>query len=187
MYSAIRMGNIVNNVNKYGLNDYYCQYIYYYGRTIHMEPQDENILQALQRDGRLSNQQLATEIGMSASACWRRVRALEASGVITKYCALVDREKTGHMLSAILYVSLERHDVHNVKAFVSSVQSRPEILECLATTGDADYHLRVVTKDMQSYNRFLDDFLMRLAGVRQVRSNVVLKEIKMDVALPFSG
>ena len=150
-----------------------------------MEKQDEKILVALQKDGRLSNQQLAADVGMSASACWRRVKALEASGVIAKYCALVDREKSGHMLSAILYVSLERHDAKNVKAFVDSIKSRPEILECLATTGDADYHLRVVTKDMQSYNQFLDDFLMRLAGVRQVRSNVVLKEIKMDVALPF--
>ncbi len=150
-----------------------------------MEKQDEKILAALQKDGRLSNQQLAADVGMSPSACWRRVKALEASGIITKYCALVDREKSGHMLSAILYVSLERHDAKNVKAFVDSIKSRPEILECLATTGDADYHLRVVTKDMQSYNQFLDDFLMRLAGVRQVRSNVVLKEIKMDVALPF--
>ena len=150
-----------------------------------MEKQDEKILVALQKDGRLSNQQLAADVGMSPSACWRRVKALETAGVIAKYCAVVDREKSGHMLSAILYVSLERHDAKNVKAFVDSIKSRPEILECLATTGDADYHLRVVTKDMQSYNQFLDDFLMRLAGVRQVRSNVVLKEIKMDVALPF--
>lgn len=152
-----------------------------------MDVQDEKILKALQADGRLTNQQLAQDVGMSASACWRRVRALEQAGIITKYCALVDREKSGHSLSAILYVSLDRHDVKNVSAFVASIQSRPEILECLATTGDADYHLRVVTKDMQAYNDFLDNFLLRLSGVRQVRSNVVLKEIKMDVALPFEG
>ena len=150
-----------------------------------MEAQDEKILKALQGDGRLSNQQLASDVGMSASACWRRVKALEASGVITKYCALVDREKSGHIFSAILYVSLDRHDADNVRNFVKSVQRRPEILECLATTGDADYHLRIVTKNIESYNHFLDGFLMRLSGVRQVRSNVVLKEIKMDVALPF--
>ncbi len=150
-----------------------------------MDAQDAKILKALQVDGRLTNQQLAHDVDMSPSACWRRVKALEKEGVITKYCALVDREKSGHTLSAILYVSLDSHSEKNVKAFVASIKSRPEILECLATTGDADYHLRVVTKDMHTYNHFLDNFLLRLSGVRQVRSNVVLKEIKMDVALPF--
>ncbi|HHL42868.1 MAG TPA: Lrp/AsnC family transcriptional regulator [Hellea balneolensis] len=149
-----------------------------------MEAQDAKILKALQRDGRLTNQQLAHDVGMSISACWRRVRALEEAGIITRYAALVDREKAGLHLSAILYISLERHDAKNVKAFVNSVTRRPEILECLATTGDADYHLRVVARDIQSYNAFLDEFLLRLPGIRQVRSNIVLKEIKMDVALP---
>ncbi|PHR59774.1 MAG: AsnC family transcriptional regulator [Robiginitomaculum sp.] len=152
-----------------------------------MKQFDDKILKALQRDGRLTSQQLASEVGMSASACWRRVKALEESGVILKYCALVNREKSGHTLSAILYVSLDRQNENNVQNFVQSIQGRPEILECLATTGDADYHLRVVTKDLKAYNYFLDNFLLRLSGVRQVRSNMVLKEIKMDVALPFDG
>ena len=150
-----------------------------------IEKQDERILARLQQEGRLTNQQLAEDVGMSASACWRRVRALEDSGVVEGYAALVNREKAGFATSAILHVSLERHDVKFVDEFVSRVMARAEVLECFATTGDADYHLRVVVRDMAAYNRFLDEFVFRLPGIRNVRTNVVLKEIKTSVALPF--
>ncbi|MCP8939082.1 Lrp/AsnC family transcriptional regulator [Alsobacter sp. SYSU M60028] len=152
-----------------------------------MERQDERILARLQQDGRATNQLLAEQVGMSGSACWRRVRALEEAGVITGYAALVDREKAGFAMSAILHVSLERHDAQFVDEFVSRVSARPEVLECFATTGDADYHLRVVVRDMHAYNEFLDRFMFRLPGIRNVRTNVVLKEIKAKVALPFQG
>ena len=151
-----------------------------------VEKQDERILARLQQEGRLTNQQLAEDVGMSASACWRRVRALEDAGVVKGYAALVNREKAGFATSAILHVSLERHDVKFVDEFVTRVQARAEVLECFATTGDADYHLRVVVRDMAAYNRFLDEFVFRLPGIRNVRTNVVLKEIKTSVALPFS-
>jgi Lrp/AsnC family transcriptional regulator, leucine-responsive regulatory protein len=150
-----------------------------------LEKQDEHILAQLQKEGRTTNQQLAEDVGMSTSACWRRVRALEDTGVITGYSALVDREKAGFTTSAILHVSLERHDAKFVDEFVSRVTERAEVLECFATTGDADYHLRVVVRDMKAYNAFLDEFMFRLPGIRYVRTNVVLKEIKTSVALPF--
>jgi DNA-binding Lrp family transcriptional regulator len=150
-----------------------------------IEKQDEHILARLQREGRTTNQQLADDVSMSTSACWRRVRALEETGVIVGYAALVDREKAGFATSAILHVSLERHDAKFVDEFVSRVTSRAEVMECFATTGDADYHLRVVVRDMHAYNEFLDEFMFRLPGIRTVRTNVVLKEIKTSVALPF--
>lgn len=150
-----------------------------------LEAQDERILHHLQADARATNQQLADAVGMSASACWRRVRSLEETGVVQRYTALVDRERAGFAMSAILHVSLERHDVTFVEQFVSRVKARPDVLECFATTGDADYHLRVVARDMNAYNRFLDEFMFRLPGIRHVRSNVILKEIKTEVALPF--
>src|SRR4051812_37484412 len=137
------------------------------------------------RTGRRSNRDLAADVGISTSACWRRVRALEDSGIITRYAALVDREKAGFATSAILQVSLDRHDEKFVTQFVSRVKRRPEVLECFATTGDADFHLRVVVSDIAAYNRFLDDFMFKLPGIRQVRTNVILKEIKYEVALPF--
>jgi DNA-binding Lrp family transcriptional regulator len=150
-----------------------------------IEGQDRRLLTHLQKDGRRSNQDLADDVGMSPSACWRRVRALEESGIITGYAALVDRERAGFLTSAILHVSLERHDTAFVTQFVSRVKRRPEVLECFATTGDADYHLRVVVADMAAYNRFLDQFMFKIPGIRHVRTNVILKEIKCDIALPF--
>ncbi|WP_426611603.1 Lrp/AsnC family transcriptional regulator [Bradyrhizobium sp. McL0616] len=150
-----------------------------------IEDQDTRILAHLQKDGRATNQQLADEVGMSTSACWRRVRALEETGVIRGYAALIAREQAGFAMSAILHVSLERHDAKFVDEFVARVTTRREVLECFATTGDADYHLRVVVQDMAAYNRFLDEFMFRIPGIRHVRSNVVLKEIKTSVALPF--
>src|SRR6478752_7521323 len=143
-----------------------------------IEVQDMRILAHLQRDGRATNQQLADEVGMSTSACWRRVRALEETGVIQGYAALIAREQAGFAMSAILHVSLERHDAKFVDEFVSRVTRRREVLECFATTGDADYHLRVVVRDMDAYNKFLDDFMFRIPGIRHVRTNVILKEIK---------
>jgi Lrp/AsnC family transcriptional regulator, leucine-responsive regulatory protein len=152
-----------------------------------IESQDRKLLRELQRDSRRSNQQLADDLAMSASACWRRVRALEEAGIVTRYAAMVDREKAGFATSAILHVSLDRHDEKFVTEFVSRIRRRPEVLECFATTGDADYHLRVVVSDMAAYNRFLDEFMFKLPGIRHVRTNVILKEIKYDIALPFEG
>ena len=150
-----------------------------------IDPLDGRLLHQLQQDSRQSNQQLADSVGMSSSACWRRVASLEASGVIVRYTALVDREKAGFAMSAILHVSLDRHDEQFVSQFVLRIQKRPEVLECFATTGDADFHLRVVVSDMAAYNRFLDEFMFKIPGVRHVRTNVILKEIKYDVTLPF--
>ena len=150
-----------------------------------IDPLDGRLLLQLQQDSRQSNQLLADSVGMSTSACWRRVAALETSAVIVRYTALVDREKAGFAMSAILHVSLDRHDEQVVSQFVLRVQKRPEVLECFATTGDADYHLKVVVADMAAYNRFLDEFMFRIPGVRHVRTNVILKEIKYDVTLPF--
>jgi Lrp/AsnC family leucine-responsive transcriptional regulator len=146
---------------------------------------DGRLLLQLQQDSRQSNQQLADRLGMSTSACWRRVASLEAAGVIARYTALVDREQAGFSMSAILHVALDRHDEKFVSEFVVRVRKRPEVLECFATTGDADYHLRVVVSDMAAYNRFLDDFMFKIPGIRHVRTNVILKEIKYDVSLPF--
>ena len=146
---------------------------------------DQMILDALQRDSRLTMQQLAERVGMSSSACWRRVRSLEEEGGIDRYAVLVNPRKAGFSLSSMTHVSLARHEEKNVENFVREVQRHPEVLECFATSGEADFHLRVVVEDMDAYNKFLDNFIFRLPGVSQVRSNIVLKEIKADTALPF--
>jgi len=146
---------------------------------------DRAILAELQRDSRLTMQQLAEKVGMSSSACWRRVRSLEESGVIDRYAVIVNPAKAGFALSSMTLVSLARHEERSVENFVTEVLRHPEVLECFATSGEADFHLRVVVEDMEAYNKFLDDFIFRIPGVSQVRSNIVLKEIKADTALPL--
>ena len=150
-----------------------------------LNDKDRAILRELQKDSRVTMQQLASLVGLSASACWRRVRALEESGVIERYAVQVNARKAGFMLSSMTLVSLYRHERQHVDNFVAEVLRHPEVLECFATSGEADFHLRVVVEDIDAYNRFLDDFIFKLPGVAHVRSDIVLKEIKVDSALPF--
>ena len=150
-----------------------------------LSKKDRAILVELQRDSRLTMQQLAEKVGMSSSACWRRVRSLEETGVIDRYAVIVNPGKAGFSLSSMTLVSLARHEERNVEDFVKEVRRHPEVLECFATSGEADFHLRVVVEDIEAYNKFLDDFIFRIPGVSQVRSNIVLKEIKADTALPL--
>ncbi len=124
---------------------------------------------------------------MSTSACWRRIKALENDGTISRYAAIVDPQKAGFGLSSMVHISLARHEQENVDNFVHEVSRHPEVLECFATSGEADFHLRVVVADMDAYNAFLDEFIFKLPGVSQVRSNIILKEIKSDTALPFKA
>lgn len=146
--------------------------------------QDRRLITLLQADARISNQELADSAGMSASACWRRVRALEEAGVIASYRAIVDPAKAGLSFSAVVHVALLRHEVDHVTTFISHVAGRPEVLECFATTGEADYHLHVVCRDKDAYNEFLEHFLFRLPGIAHVRTNLVLKDIKVHGAVP---
>jgi DNA-binding Lrp family transcriptional regulator len=130
-------------------------------------------------------QELGDRVGMSSSATWRRVRALEDSGVIDRYAVIVNAKKAGFGLASVVQVSLARHEQSNVDQFIREVLQHPEVLECFATSGEADFHLRVVVENIDEYNRFLDEFIFKLPGVSQVRSNIVLKEIKADTALPL--
>lgn len=150
-----------------------------------MDRSDREILNTLQREGRISNQQLAERVGMSTAACWRRVRALEQAGIISGYCAQLERSELGLELCAFVHVSLSRHEKASTASFEAAVRHRPEVLECFATTGDADFILRVVTANIASFDQFLEEFLFELAGISQVRSNICLRELKFETALPL--
>lgn len=150
-----------------------------------IEEQDRKILRALQADGRISNQELAERVGMSASACWRRVRALEEAGILLGYTARIDPPAAGLAFHAVAHVTLTRHMEGHVETFIREVGARPEVIECFATTGEADYHLRVLCADLDAYNLFLEGFLFRLPGIATVRTNLVLKEIKRAAGLPL--
>lgn len=147
---------------------------------------DKRILTVLQQDGRLTNQQIAEQAGISPAACWRRMRALEEKRVINRYSALLNRKALGLNFSIFVHVSLSRHRTENVKRFEQAVMARPEVLECHATTGEADYMLKVVTKDIESYDRFLEEFLFTQPGIDHVKTNITLREIKLETRLPLA-
>ena len=143
-----------------------------------LDDRDLRILTLLQRDCRMSNADLADAVGMSASALWRRVRSMEDAGVIARYGAVVDPEKMGLGFQAIVLVHLTRHDPDKIVEFIRAIESCAEVQECYATTGQADYHLRVLCRDLQAYNHFLEDFLFRLPAVASAQTNVILRAIK---------
>ncbi len=143
-----------------------------------LDKHDRALLRELQQDCQISNQALADRVGLSASVCWRRVNALEKSGIIRRYSAIIDGTAAGMGFQAVVYVTLTRHESSHLQNFIAAVERREEVLECLATTGDADYHLRVICADLAAYNRFLEDFLFQLPGIANVKTNLILKEIK---------
>lgn len=148
-----------------------------------MDTFDRHILRILQQEGRMSNQQLADEVGLSAAACWRRVNALENKKVIRKYAALVDSDAVQQGMCVLVMVSLLRHSVDETKAFEAAMRICEEVLQCYAVTGNADFVLRVMVADIKAYDRFLNDKVFPLEGISQVHSNFALREIKCETAL----
>lgn len=149
-----------------------------------IDDRDRRLLRLVQRDCRLSTAEMAEAVGMSTSACWRRLRAFEEAGLVTGYRAEVDAAQAGLGFQAIVHVQLTRHDPDRLTEFIRAVEGREEVMDCFATTGQADYHLRVLCRDIAAYNQFLEDFLFRLAGVQSAQTNVVLREIKRSSAVP---
>ena len=155
-------------------------------KTPTLDEIDRRILVELQRDGRLTNQDLAGRIGVSASPCWRRVRALEEAGVIKGYAALVDPAALGLNVSVFTQVSLERQEKKALQVFETAVGEWPEIMECYLMTGDADYLLRVVVPDLAAYERFLMARLTRIRGIASIKSSFALRSVKSRTALPIA-
>jgi Lrp/AsnC family leucine-responsive transcriptional regulator len=147
---------------------------------------DRKILETLQADGRLSNQELADRIGLSPSPCLRRVRALEESGFLIGYRALVDARKLGLTLTALIHISMDRHTPERFDNFEAAIRDIPEVLECLLITGqDADYQLKVVVRDMDAYQELLLQRITRITGVTGVHSSFVLRKVVDRAALPI--
>jgi Lrp/AsnC family transcriptional regulator, leucine-responsive regulatory protein len=146
---------------------------------------DRRILEQLQADGRLSNQELAERVLLSPSPCLRRVRALERSGVIQRYAALLDPLQVGLGLLAYVSVKLEKRGKMPVDQFTRAVQGWPEVVACFSMTGDMDYLMRVQVEDLAHYSRFIMDKLLKQPGVIDIRSNFVLERVKETTALPL--
>jgi Lrp/AsnC family leucine-responsive transcriptional regulator len=148
---------------------------------------DTKILTELQRDGRLTNVELAQRVHLSPTPCLARVRALEESGVIKRYVTLLDAGTVGLGVSVFINVTLEKQAEPAIEAFEATVKRFPQIMECYLMTGDADYLLRIVVPDVETLQHFIADELTRIPGVARIRSSFALKQVKFETALPIAA
>ncbi len=155
--------------------------------TSKLDRTDRRILELLQENGSLSNLELAERVGLSPSPCSRRVKALEDSGLIQGYRALLDARKLGLDLLALVNISMDRHTPERFDNFESRVKACPEVLECYLITGQsADYVLKVIVRDMHHYQEFLLGTLTRIDGVSGVHSSFVMRKVVDRTALPLN-
>ena len=146
---------------------------------------DRQILRALQQDGRISNQDLADRIGLSPSPCLRRVRALEESGIVTGYRALIDAKALGYTLMALIYISMDKHTPERFEHFENEISQFSEVQECLLITGqDADYQIKVIVRDMDAFQELLLNRINRIQGVTGVHSSFVLRRVVDKMSVP---
>ncbi|NLU02280.1 MAG: Lrp/AsnC family transcriptional regulator [Pseudomonas lundensis] len=148
---------------------------------------DVRILTALQQDGRITNQTLADQIGMSASPCWRRVRQLEEHRYIQGYRAVLDRRKIGLGVMVFVRISIGHHSEAEAKKFEAQVMLLEDVVACYSIGGDADFLLQVVARDLDSFADFAMSVVRRLPGIKEMQSMFVLKEIKPFVSFPVKS
>lgn len=153
---------------------------------IKLDAIDRRILSALQRDGRLTNVQLAEEVGLSPSPCLRRVRLLEEAGIIRGYHAALDRTEIGLGLTVFVGIKVERHHDSEASRFREAIQSLAEVVACHIVSGETDFLLQVVVPDLAAYERFLMGTLLKLKGVVDIRSNFALQTVKGQTPLPLN-
>jgi Lrp/AsnC family leucine-responsive transcriptional regulator len=147
---------------------------------------DLQILRVLQKDGRISNQDLADRISLTPSPCLRRLHTLEGSGLIIGYRAMLDAKKLGLSLMALVLISMDKHTPERLSNFEAKIVEIPDVLECLLITGqDADYQLKIVVKDMDAYQELLLNRITRIEGVTGVHSSFVLRRVVDKTALPL--
>jgi len=153
-----------------------------------MKPLDEKdvgVLRLLQEDGRMANARLAEQLAMSEASCWRRLNRLLEDGVIQGFQALLNRKALGFGVLSFVQLSFSQHSEETTEIFENIIQASPNVLSCHNTTGDDDFLLQVVAKDLDDYSRFVEKVLRKIPGVVSIRSNISLREIKSSSRLPL--
>ena len=148
---------------------------------------DKHILDALQKNARLSNVELADLVGLSPSPCLTRVKALTESGIIKRHVTLLDADKLNLALNVFIQISLEQQSEILLEKFEQTVTALPEVLECYLMTGDSDYLIRIAVADVNALREFILNHLTRIKGVSNIRSSLALKQVKYETALPISS
>ena len=149
-----------------------------------MDKVDRAILFELQRNGRLTNQELSERIAMSPSPCLRRVRALEKSGLITGYCAIVDQQKFGYPINVFVSIKLDKPSETIMHEFELNIELIDDVMECYLMTGSHDYLLRVVCKSLQSYEHLIRHTLTNLPNIASIESSFAFGQVKRKSTLP---
>lgn len=150
-----------------------------------LDATDIAILNLLQRNAAASVAEIADQVGLSQSPCWRRIQRLEKDGFVRERVAVLDRRKLGLNLEVFTQVRFFREQPDTLTNFEAAVRSAPEVVECHMLMGDVDFLLRIVTHDVESYERFLRNTLAVLPGVRDIRSTISLSTIKSGQVLPL--
>jgi DNA-binding Lrp family transcriptional regulator len=151
-----------------------------------LDTTDLRILDELQRDGSLSNVELARRVHLSPSPCLVRVKALEKAGIITRYVALADSTALGLSLNVFISISLKSQDKESLALFERRIAEHDEVMECYLMTGDSDYLIRVVVADIGALERFILEQLTPIPGIEKIRSSFTLKQVSYKTALPLS-
>jgi len=153
--------------------------------TTQLDPTDLQLLQYIQRDGRISNTRLAEQINLSETPCWRRWKRLEEEGYIEGYRGVLSRDRLGYGVIAFVQVTLGQHDVATSESFEQQLQAMDWVLMCHNITGDADYLLQIIAHDLGNFSDHLTQ-IRQLPGVRSIQSTISVREVKTDPSLPLS-
>jgi len=154
-------------------------------QSVSLDHTDRKILDLLQSSPGINATAIGEQIGLSQSACWRRMQRMREEGVILNHPVILDREKVGLTTMVFAHVKLTSHGRSNLSSFAEAVKQFPEVMDCYVLLGNVDFLLRIVAEDIKAYERFFFDKLSQLPGIQEVTSSIVLSDIKHTTALPI--
>ena len=154
---------------------------------MHLDEFDKKILERLQRDATIAVAELAEQVGLSQSTCWRRINLLEQAGIIRDRVALLDAKALGLEVTVFANIKLSAHGRRSLSEFEEAISVCPEVVECYTMSGEMDFLIRIVTRDIESYERFLRSTLLQMPSVQEVHSHIALSRVKQTTALPLSA
>lgn len=154
-------------------------------QNVSLDHTDRKILEILQTQPGVNAAAIGEQIGLSQSACWRRMQRLRVDGVILDHPVVLDREKVGLTTMVFAHVKLTSHGRSNLSSFADAVKAYPEVLDCYVVLGSVDFLLRIVTMDIKAYEQFFFEKLSQLPGIQEVTSSIVLSDIKHTMVLPI--
>jgi len=154
-------------------------------QSVSLDHTDRKILDLLQTNAGINATAIGERIGLSQSACWRRIQRMRDEGVIRDQAVILDREKVGLTTMVFAHVKLTSHGRSNLSMFAEDVKRYPEVMDCYVVLGNVDFLLRIVTEDIKAYEQFFFEKLSQLPGIQEVNSSIVLSDIKHTTALPI--